>query len=396
MSLGGEAYSSYCDSSQSATKAAIDNLRSSGIATIIASGNDGYCGSINAPACISTAVSVGATTKLDQEAVFNNYAPILALFAPGYSIYSSVPGGWGYKNGTSMAAPHVAGAWAILKQYSPLSTVSDILTSLQNTGVSIANACAVTGNYPQRRIDVLAALYALPDTIPPTVSAFSVTPSSVIFGNSFTISYTVSDTGSSGLNRVELWRANDSGSSPVGWAEIKRTYLSGNGPTSGSFSDAPTSTGTYWYWYGIRAVDNEGNWSVEPNPPGTIKVTVTAPDLTGTWTSLTQTCKNTMKGIKCKIKGRLNIQNIGNWDALSSFVRFYLSDDNTYDGGDTFLKQVATGKIKKGKSKNRTLSYSFPLGVTVSGKYIIAVIDADNTVVEANETNNNITYGPIP
>ena len=113
------------------------------------------------------------------------------------------------------------------------------------------------------------------DTTPPTVSAFSVTPISLTLGNSFTISYTVSDTGGSGLNRVELWRANDNGGSPIDWAEIlpERTSLSGNGPVSGSFSDAPSSTGTYWY--GIHVLDNAGNMSLEPNPPGPIQVTVT-------------------------------------------------------------------------------------------------------------------------
>jgi subtilisin-like proprotein convertase family protein len=110
------------------------------------------------------------------------------------------------------------------------------------------------------------------DTTAPTFSYFDVIPKSLILGNAFTISYTVSDTGGSGLNRVELWRANDSGGSPVGWAEIKRTYLSGNGPLSGSFTDAPSSSGSYWY--GMHAEDNAENWSAEPSPPGPIKVTV--------------------------------------------------------------------------------------------------------------------------
>jgi hypothetical protein len=73
-------------------------------------------------------------------------------------------------------------------------------------------------------------------------------------------------------DRVELWRANDSGGSPVGWAEIKRTSLSGKGPSSGSFTDARSSAGTYWY--GIHVVDTKGQWSPEPSPPGPIKVTV--------------------------------------------------------------------------------------------------------------------------
>ena len=61
-----------------------------------------------------------------------------------------------------------------------------------------------------------------------------------------------------------------------------------------------------------------------------------------------------------------------------------------------FLKEIKTGKLKAGKSKKMSLSYNFPSGVSASGKYIIAVIDADNSVLEANEGDNNVAYGPIP
>jgi len=107
----------------------------------------------------------------------------------------------------------------------------------------------------------------------PIVNAFDVIPKSVTLGDSFMISYTVADTGGPGLNRAELWRANDSGGSPGVWTEIKRNSLSGNGPYSSSFSDDPSSEGIYWY--GLHVVNNAGFWSVEQDPPGPIKVTVT-------------------------------------------------------------------------------------------------------------------------
>jgi|WetSurSiteA1Bulk_404760.scaffolds.fasta_scaffold01160_9 hypothetical protein len=119
------------------------------------------------------------------------------------------------------------------------------------------------------------------------------------------------------------------------------------------------------------------------------------PDLTGTWASLSQSFTNSKKGIKCKITGKLNIQNIGNTDASSSVVRFYFSEDNKYDSGDMYLKQISTGKIKTGKNKTKTLSYSFQYGEILTEKYIIAVIDANNTVDEADEDNNELAYGPL-
>jgi len=51
-----------------------------------------------------------------------------------------VPGGTDFKSGTSMAAPHVAGAFAVLRQASPKSSVNDIQRALQKTGVRISRA----------------------------------------------------------------------------------------------------------------------------------------------------------------------------------------------------------------------------------------------------------------
>jgi subtilisin len=139
MSLGGGKYTSYCDGLPG--KGTIDNLSSAGIATIIASGNDGHTDGIGYPACISTAISVGNTTKVDTVYSESNSASFLHLLAPGTQIYSSVPGGnYASFNGTSMAAPHVAGAWAILKQNSPGASVTQILNTLVNTGVPVTDA----------------------------------------------------------------------------------------------------------------------------------------------------------------------------------------------------------------------------------------------------------------
>ncbi|SNB44915.1 S8 family serine peptidase [Geobacter sp. DSM 9736] len=152
MSLGGGSYGSYCDASQASLKAAVDNLRAAGIATVIASGNEGYAASISAPACISTAISVGATTKSDYVASYSNSASILTLLAPGSAISSSVPGsGYASWDGTSMATPHVAGAWAILKSVKPAATVDEILTALLNSGTSITD---IRNGLVKRRIEV--------------------------------------------------------------------------------------------------------------------------------------------------------------------------------------------------------------------------------------------------
>jgi hypothetical protein len=128
-----------------------------------------------------------------------------------------------------------------------------------------------------------------------------------------------------------------------------------------------------------------------------VTISAAGPDLTGSWTTpVTQTCKNTRSGQKCTIKGTLQIVNNGNRDAAATYVDFYLSDNATYENGDTPLKSVSTGKIKVGRSKSIKLSYSFPVGQTATDKYVIAVIDKDNLLVELDKTNNTIASEPIP
>jgi hypothetical protein len=169
ISIGGQPSSSNCDSDP--RKIAIDNLRSVGIATVVASGNEGQPGAISAPACISTAVSVGSTddgslgTTADAISPFSNSAPFLSLLAPGRWINSSIPGG-GFANfaGTSMAAPHVAGAWAILKEADPSADVSKILMVLQSTGLPIMD---VRNGITKSRIQIFQALRALRELAPP-------------------------------------------------------------------------------------------------------------------------------------------------------------------------------------------------------------------------------------
>jgi subtilisin family serine protease len=114
---------------------AIRDLKGAGIATVASSGNAGEEDATGRPACTLDAISVGATTKSDKVAGYSNSARWLDLLAPGDDVTSSIPGG-GFEtfSGTSMAAPHVSGAWAVLKSVAPEAEVDDVLASLRATG----------------------------------------------------------------------------------------------------------------------------------------------------------------------------------------------------------------------------------------------------------------------
>ncbi|MFG1966627.1 S8 family serine peptidase [Nonomuraea sp. NPDC049028] len=159
LSLGGGQYTAACDGDP--RKAIIDSLRTAGVATVVAAGNDGFGTAVAAPACVSSAITVGATTDQDGVAAFSNRGALLDLFAPGVSIISSVPGNkWASLNGTSMAAPHVTGALAVLRQAMPDAPLAQLETALKTTGKAIAYNGVTT---PRIQVDA-AVLGKAPDT----------------------------------------------------------------------------------------------------------------------------------------------------------------------------------------------------------------------------------------
>ncbi|HEX2203648.1 MAG TPA: S8 family serine peptidase, partial [Longimicrobium sp.] len=91
---------------------------------VIASAGNSNVGTVDCPACDPNAISVGATTWSDTKAYYSSWGPGLDISAPGgelYSnttsqagIYSSLRSGYGYMQGTSMAAPQVTGAAAVV------------------------------------------------------------------------------------------------------------------------------------------------------------------------------------------------------------------------------------------------------------------------------------------
>jgi subtilisin family serine protease len=177
MSLGAEPDSDdlgYCDQSEPAEAVALDAAAAADVPVVVASGNGLHLHALAAPACISSAVSVGAVYSLSSVLVrwsdctdqpvtpdlvtcFSDSNTNLSLLAPG-AFWNTIG-----KNGrtvvtfggTSASTPAVAGAFALVRQARPDLTGFGILGVLRGTGVAVTDP---RNNLITPRVDVLAAV----------------------------------------------------------------------------------------------------------------------------------------------------------------------------------------------------------------------------------------------
>jgi subtilisin family serine protease len=179
ISLGFGLYAGNCDNADASTTAfasAVDLLHASGVLVVAGSGNNRSTTSMIAPACVASAVSVGAvwdadngprtnlgctdaTTAPDQVTCWSNSSTTTDVLAPGGRIRSStLDGTTANVTGTSYATPHVSACAAVLAVAHPGASTDDLVAALTTSPVHPVDAKNGL-DYP--RLDCKAAHFAL-------------------------------------------------------------------------------------------------------------------------------------------------------------------------------------------------------------------------------------------
>jgi subtilisin family serine protease len=154
---------------------AICRLVSDGVTVVAAAANDSGNAAERVPASYDEVITVSALADSDGKpgglggnlclswgtydtddtfANFSNYGADVDIIAPGKCIWSTLPGGFGYSSGTSMAAPHVTGAAALVKSFRPYFTPAEVKEALQSLGTLDWLVSSDPDNMHERLLDV--------------------------------------------------------------------------------------------------------------------------------------------------------------------------------------------------------------------------------------------------
>ncbi len=170
MSVGGPA--------STALDSAVARMITDGVSTAVSSGNESATACNKSPARVATALTTGATDINDARASFSNFGTCVDIHAPGVGVVSASPASntaTASLSGTSMAAPHVAGAAALHLQNNPSASPAAVHSAIvSNASTGKISGIATTCNFIQNLLGTCTAgtpnrlLYTGPPTPPPS------------------------------------------------------------------------------------------------------------------------------------------------------------------------------------------------------------------------------------
>jgi len=251
MSLGATSYSR-------GEEAAVDYAWNHGVVVVAAAGNT-YRNTYHYPAAHPNAIAVAATDAGDNRCSFSTWGDFVDVAAPGCSVFSTVPGGYDWMQGTSMATPHVAGLAALLFSLNPRLTNAQV-RALIETNVDDLGTAGWDPYFGSGRINARKALAA---AAPPPLGEWPAGCQDLIADGDF----------EAGLGS---WQASGA------WTvDATRTYA---GTGAAHFTGGPNAAGTLTrtlrlvpatgaspkeatLWFAYRIENQDTGWGSSPEAP---------------------------------------------------------------------------------------------------------------------------------
>ncbi len=142
--------------------AAIDHAVDAGVVVVVAAGNaHGNGNPVMYPASHPRVLAVGALRDAETRSAFSSTGDYVDIAAPGSAIMSTRPrDAWGYASGTSMAAPLVAGAAALLRSHDSSLSVDEVHALLMDSARDLGRK-GHDDDFGAGAVDVIAALTAM-------------------------------------------------------------------------------------------------------------------------------------------------------------------------------------------------------------------------------------------
>jgi subtilisin family serine protease len=227
------------------------NLRAAGILPVFAAGNDGpNSGTSASPANNPEAFAVGGTDASDVIDPASSRGPSACgqpvypqLVAPGVGVRTTdLYGSYAYETGTSIAAPHVSGALALLLDAFPALSADRQAAALESGALDLG-AMGPDDSYGYGRLDVLAA-YDSVATEPDFT--LTVSPSSASTPAGGSVSYTVSAAGVNGFTGDVALSLSGLSGSQAGWTFSPPVIVGGSGTSQLTVTTSSTlASGSY-------------------------------------------------------------------------------------------------------------------------------------------------------
>jgi hypothetical protein len=159
----------------------VQQLAALNIPFVVSAGNDANAQYVDFPACVTGVVSVGALDTSTSVASYSDISPSLSLLAPGtLNVANEVPFGnyaTASEQGTSFAAPYVAGVFAMVHASFPTMSFSTELAAMRTSGTLVNDT--IVKSIPAVNVSALSTLLASGATIPSLASTMAAQETSV-------------------------------------------------------------------------------------------------------------------------------------------------------------------------------------------------------------------------